>query len=117
MWVHNNFGCAISNYYIFTHVTFIQGKTEMAKHVADHVHGEKKNHFIRVDMSEYQEKSNVSRFIGSAPGYVGYEEGGILTNALMKAPNAVVLFDEVEKAHTDVLTIMLQLFDEVRFLF
>lgn len=57
----------------------------------------------------------VAKFIGAPPGYVGHQEGGILTEALTKAPNAVVLFDEVDKAHTDVLTIMLQLFDEVRF--
>jgi ATP-dependent Clp protease ATP-binding subunit ClpB len=58
--------------------------------------------------------NQVAKFIGAPPGYVGHQEGGILTEALTKAPNAVVLFDEVDKAHTDVLTIMLQLFDEVR---
>ncbi len=65
-------------------------------------------------MSEYQEKHEVAKFIGSPPGYVGHEEGGQLTKKLKQCPNAVVLFDEVDKAHTDVLTIMLQLFDEVR---
>lgn len=70
--------------------------------------------FIRLDMSEFQSKAEVSRFIGSPPGYVGYQEGGQLTKALQACPNAVVLFDEVEKAHPDVLTIMLQLFDEGR---
>lgn len=80
------------------------------------MHGEKsRTHFIRIDMSEYQEKHEVAKFIGAPPGYVGHQEGGILTEALSKAPDAVVLFDEVDKAHTDVLTIMLQLFDEVLF--
>ena len=71
--------------------------------------------FIRIDMSEYQEKHEVSKFIGSPPGYVGHEEGGQLTKALTEFPKAVVLFDEVEKAHPDVLTAMLQLFDEVSY--
>lgn len=62
-------------------------------------------------MSEYQEKHEVSKFIGSPPGYVGHEDGGQLTKALKSCPNAVVLFDEVEKAHIDVLTILLQVFD------
>lgn len=94
------------------------GKTELAKQVARYLHGDhssSKKGFIRVDMSEYQEKHEVSKFIGSPPGYVGHEEGGQLTKALRDCPNAVVLFDEIEKAHSDVLTIMLQLFDEVFF--
>lgn len=92
------------------------GKTELAKQVANYLHGDKsKTHFIRIDMSEYQEKHEVAKFIGAPPGYVGYQEGGALTEALEKAPNAVVLFDEVDKAHTDVLTTMLQLFDEVNY--
>lgn len=92
------------------------GKTELAKQIANYLHGDKsKTHFIRIDMSEYQEKHEVAKFIGAPPGYVGYQEGGMLTEALTKAPNAVVLFDEVDKAHPDVLTIMLQLFDEVNF--
>uniref|UniRef100_A0A8B9H3V9 ClpB homolog, mitochondrial AAA ATPase chaperonin n=1 Tax=Astyanax mexicanus TaxID=7994 RepID=A0A8B9H3V9_ASTMX len=70
--------------------------------------------FIRMDMSEFQEKHEVAKFIGSPPGYVGHEEGGQLTKQLKQCPNAVVLFDEVDKAHPDVLTIMLQLFDEGR---
>ncbi|CAH2225916.1 caseinolytic peptidase B homolog [Pelobates cultripes] len=70
--------------------------------------------FIRMDMSEFQEKHEVAKFIGSPPGYVGHEEGGQLTKKLKQCPNAVVLFDEVDKAHPDVLTIMLQLFDEGR---
>jgi len=97
---------------------YITGKTELAKQVASYLHGDKsKTHFIRVDMSEYQEKHEVAKFIGAPPGYVGYQEGGVLTEALAKAPDAVVLFDEVDKAHTDVLTTMLQLFDEVCLLF
>uniref|UniRef100_A0A8C0J021 ClpB family mitochondrial disaggregase n=1 Tax=Chelonoidis abingdonii TaxID=106734 RepID=A0A8C0J021_CHEAB len=70
--------------------------------------------FIRLDMSEFQERHEVAKFIGSPPGYVGHEEGGQLTKKLKQCPNAVVLFDEVDKAHPDVLTIMLQLFDEGR---
>ncbi|KAG8431500.1 hypothetical protein GDO86_018536 [Hymenochirus boettgeri] len=68
--------------------------------------------FIRMDMSEFQEKHEVAKFIGSPPGYVGHEEGGQLTKKLKQCPNAVFLFDEVDKAHPDVLTVMLQLFDE-----
>ena len=70
--------------------------------------------FIRIDMSEYQSKHEVSKFIGSPPGYIGHEQGGQLTSKLEKCPNAVVLLDEVEKAHPDVLSIMLQVFDEGR---
>ncbi|KAI5098572.1 caseinolytic peptidase B protein-like [Silurus meridionalis] len=90
------------------------GKTELAKQVARYIHKDIKKGFIRMDMSEFQEKHEVSKFIGSPPGYVGHEEGGQLTKQLKQCPNAVVLFDEVEKAHPDVLTIMLQLFDEGR---
>ncbi|XP_074649862.1 mitochondrial disaggregase-like [Tubulanus polymorphus] len=90
------------------------GKTELAKQVAQYLHKDVKKGFIRLDMSEYQEKHEVAKFIGSPPGYVGHDEGGQLTKALKKQPNAVVLFDEVDKAHPDVLTIMLQLFDEGR---
>ncbi|CAH8539439.1 unnamed protein product [Schistosoma bovis] len=88
------------------------GKTELAKQVAAYLHKDIKKGFIRIDMSEYQEKHEVSKFIGSPPGYVGHEEGGQLTRALAACPNAVVLFDETEKAHPDVLTALLQLFDE-----
>jgi len=73
-----------------------------------------KNGFIRIDMSEYSSKHEVSRLIGSPPGYVGHEEGGQLTTKLAQCPEAVVLLDEVEKAHPDVLTLMLQVFDEGR---
>ncbi|XP_074598533.1 mitochondrial disaggregase-like [Brevipalpus obovatus] len=90
------------------------GKTELAKQVAAYLHKNNSKGFIRLDMSEFQSKAEVSRFIGSPPGYVGYNEGGQLTKALQACPDAVVLFDEVEKAHPDVLTIMLQLFDEGR---
>ncbi|KAK7098087.1 mitochondrial disaggregase-like isoform X2 [Littorina saxatilis] len=90
------------------------GKTELAKQVAKYLHKDLKKGFIRMDMSEYQEKHEVSKFIGSPPGYVGHDEGGQLTRQLTEFPKAVVLFDEVEKAHPDVLTAMLQLFDEGR---
>ncbi|KAI8882482.1 hypothetical protein K501DRAFT_221194 [Backusella circina FSU 941] len=91
------------------------GKTELAKTLAQHLHGKQIDKgFIRIDMSEFQHKHDVSRFIGSPPGYVGYDEGGQLTEKLKECPNAVVLLDEVEKAHPDVLTVMLQLFDEGR---
>ncbi|CAF0926748.1 unnamed protein product [Didymodactylos carnosus] len=92
------------------------GKTELAKQVARYLNGDKKQNrcFIRIDMSEYQEKHEVSKLIGAPPGYIGYTEGGQLTDALQKCPSAIVLFDEVDKAHPDVLTVMLQLFDEGR---
>uniref|UniRef100_A0A8C1KFJ7 ClpB homolog, mitochondrial AAA ATPase chaperonin n=1 Tax=Cyprinus carpio TaxID=7962 RepID=A0A8C1KFJ7_CYPCA len=94
--------------------TVASGKTELAKQVARYMHKDIKKGFIRMDMSEFQEKHEVAKFIGSPPGYVGHEEGGQLTKKLKQCPNAVVLFDEVDKAHPDVLTIMLQLFDEGR---
>eukprot|EP00117_Sycon_ciliatum_P035108 scpid44460/ scgid0898/ Caseinolytic peptidase B protein homolog; Suppressor of potassium transport defect 3 len=90
------------------------GKTELAKQVSQYLHKDKKDAFIRFDMSEYQQKHEVAKFIGSPPGYVGYDQGGQLTSRLQKFPEAVVLFDEVEKAHPDVLTALLQLFDEGR---
>ncbi|MEE6473344.1 hypothetical protein FKM82_009971 [Ascaphus truei] len=90
------------------------GKTELAKQTAKYLHKDIKKGFIRLDMSEFQERHEVAKFIGSPPGYVGHEEGGQLTKKLKQCPNAVVLFDEVDKAHLDVLTIMLQLFDEGR---
>uniref|UniRef100_A0A8V5GVP7 Uncharacterized protein n=1 Tax=Melopsittacus undulatus TaxID=13146 RepID=A0A8V5GVP7_MELUD len=90
------------------------GKTELAKQTAKYIHKDIKKGFIRLDMSEFQERHEVAKFIGSPPGYVGHEEGGQLTKRLRQCPNAVVLFDEVDKAHPDVLTIMLQLFDEGR---
>ncbi|XP_063685201.1 mitochondrial disaggregase-like [Bolinopsis microptera] len=93
------------------------GKTETAKQLAAHKNDnnpDSKVSFIRIDMSEFQERHEVSKFIGSPPGYIGHDEGGQLTKALTDHPESVVLFDEVEKAHPDVLNIMLQLFDEGR---
>ena len=90
------------------------GKTELAKQLAKYMHGKNPKGFIRLDMSEYQQKHEVSKFIGAPPGYIGFDSGGQVTDKLRECPNAVVLFDEVEKAHPDVLTIMLQLFDEGR---
>ncbi|XP_054006541.1 caseinolytic peptidase B protein homolog [Hylaeus anthracinus] len=90
------------------------GKTELAKQLAAYIHKNKKDGFIRLDMSEYQEKHEVAKLIGAPPGYVGHDDGGQLTKLLKKCPNAVVLFDEVDKAHPDVLTVLLQLFDEGR---
>ncbi|XP_076277151.1 mitochondrial disaggregase [Lasioglossum baleicum] len=90
------------------------GKTELAKQLAGYIHKNKQDGFIRLDMSEYQQKHEVAKLIGAPPGYVGHDDGGQLTKLLKKRPNAVVLFDEVDKAHPDVLTVLLQLFDEGR---
>lgn len=90
------------------------GKTELAKQVAYYMHEDDKDGFIRLDMSEYQHQHEVSKFIGAPPGYMGYDDGGQLTKRLKRCPNAVVLFDEVEKAHPDILTCLLQTFDEGR---
>eukprot|EP01137_Pigoraptor_chileana_P011897 Opistho-2@63503 len=90
------------------------GKTELAKQIANYIHENNDKGFIRIDMSEFQTKHEVSKFIGAPPGYIGHDEGGQLTETLRACPNAVVLLDEVEKAHPDVLTVMLQLFDEGR---
>lgn len=87
------------------------GKTHLAKELSQWLF-DKREALIRIDMSEYSEKHNVSRLIGSPPGYVGYNEGGQLTEAVRRQPYAVVLFDEIEKAHPDVFNIMLQIFDE-----
>jgi ATP-dependent Clp protease ATP-binding subunit ClpC len=87
------------------------GKTELAKVLADFFFGSSEN-LIRVDMSEYMEKHNVSKLIGSPPGYVGYGDGGQLTEAVRRKPYSVVLFDEIEKAHPDVFNIMLQMLDD-----
>ncbi|MBU6382845.1 MAG: AAA family ATPase [Verrucomicrobia bacterium] len=89
------------------------GKTELVKALAEQLF-DKEDAIIRLDMSEYMEKHSVSRLVGSPPGYVGYEEGGQLTEALRRKPYAVVLFDELEKAHHDVFNILLQIFDEGR---
>ncbi|KAJ8667136.1 hypothetical protein QAD02_008798 [Eretmocerus hayati] len=90
------------------------GKTELAKQLAAYIHRNKSDSFIRLDMSEYQEKHEAAKLIGAPPGYVGHDDGGQLTKLLKKSPSAVVLFDEVDKAHPDVLTVLLQLFDEGR---
>jgi len=89
------------------------GKTESAKTLAKFLFDDSKN-LIRFDMSEYMEKHSVSRLVGAAPGYVGYEEGGQLTEAVRRKPYSVVLFDEVEKAHPDVFNILLQVLDDGR---
>ena len=89
------------------------GKTELAKTLAEFLFNDE-DAIIRIDMSEYMEKHNVSRLVGAPPGYVGYEEGGQLTEAVRRKPYSVVLFDEIEKAHPDVFNIMLQIFDDGR---
>ena len=89
------------------------GKTELAKTLAEALFDSEKN-LVRIDMSEYMEKFSVSRLIGAPPGYVGYEEGGQLTEAVRRKPYSVVLFDEVEKAHPDVFNILLQVLDDGR---
>ena len=87
------------------------GKTYLAKKLAEYLF-ENPNPFIRIDMSEYMEKFNVSRLVGSPPGYVGYEEGGLLTERVRRHPYSVVLLDEIEKAHPDVFNLLLQVMDE-----
>ncbi|QGM30969.1 AAA domain-containing protein [Bacillus sp. N3536] len=89
------------------------GKTELAKSLAANLF-DSEEHFIRIDMSEYMEKHSVSRLVGAPPGYIGYEEGGQLTEAVRRNPYSVVLLDEIEKAHPDVANILLQLMDDGR---
>ncbi|MBR5598877.1 MAG: ATP-dependent chaperone ClpB [Alphaproteobacteria bacterium] len=89
------------------------GKTELAKSLAEFLFNDE-NAILRIDMSEYMEKHSVSRLIGSPPGYVGYEEGGQLTESVRRRPYQVILFDEIEKAHTDVFNILLQVLDDGR---
>ena len=89
------------------------GKTELAKALAQSLFDDEKN-IVRIDMSEYMEKFSVSRLIGAPPGYVGYEEGGQLTEAVRRKPYSVVLFDEIEKAHPDVFNVLLQVLDDGR---
>jgi ATP-dependent Clp protease ATP-binding subunit ClpB len=89
------------------------GKTEVAKSLAYELFDDE-SHMIRIDMSEYMEKFSVSRLIGSPPGYVGYEEGGQLTEAVRRNPYSIVLFDEIEKAHPEVLNLLLQILDDGR---
>ena len=89
------------------------GKTELAKSLAASLFDDE-NNMVRIDMSEYMEKYSVSRLIGAPPGYVGYEEGGQLTEAVRRKPYSVVLFDEIEKAHPDVFNVLLQVLDDGR---
>ena len=89
------------------------GKTELAKALAENLFDDEQN-MVRIDMSEYMEKHSVSRLIGAPPGYVGYEEGGQLTEAVRRKPYSVVLFDEIEKAHPDVFNVLLQVLDDGR---
>lgn len=98
--------------FIFLGTTGV-GKTELAKALADYLFNDE-NMMTRIDMSEYQEKFSVTRLIGSPPGYVGYDEGGQLTEAVRRKPYSVVLFDEIEKAHPDVFNILLQVLDDGR---
>ena len=87
------------------------GKTELAKALAVFLF-DKKDAILRLDMSEYMEKHSVSKLIGAPPGYVGYEEGGSLTEAVRRRPYQIILFDEIEKAHPDIFNILLQVLDE-----
>ncbi len=89
------------------------GKTELTKALAESLFDDERN-MVRIDMSEYMEKFSVSRLIGAPPGYVGYDEGGELTEAVRRKPYSVVLFDEIEKAHPDVFNILLQILDDGR---
>lgn len=89
------------------------GKTELTKALAGFLF-DSEDHLIRLDMSEFMEKHSVARLIGAPPGYVGYEEGGYLTEAIRRKPYAVILFDEIEKAHPDVFNILLQVLDDGR---
>ena len=88
-------------------------KQSLSKALAEAMFGDE-NNLIRIDMSEYMEKHSVSRLIGSPPGYVGYEEGGQLTETVRRNPYSVILFDEIEKAHPDVFNILLQILDDGR---
>ncbi|MBI34336.1 MAG: ATP-dependent chaperone ClpB [Flavobacteriales bacterium] len=98
--------------FIFIGTTGV-GKTELAKALSEYLFNDR-NAMVRIDMSEYQEKHSVSRLVGSPPGYVGYEEGGQLTEAVRRKPYSVVLFDEIEKAHPDVFNTLLQVLDDGR---
>jgi len=89
------------------------GKTELAKTLAEHLF-DSEDHIVRIDMSEYQERHTVARLIGAPPGYIGYEEGGQLTEAVRRKPYSVILFDEIEKAHPEVFNVLLQLLDDGR---
>ena len=99
--------------FIFLGLTGV-GKTELAKALTENMFDDEKN-LIRIDMSEYMEKHAVSRLVGAPPGYVGYDEGGQLTEAVRRKPYSVILFDEIEKAHPDVFNILLQVLDDGRY--
>jgi ATP-dependent Clp protease ATP-binding subunit ClpB len=96
--------------FIFMGTTGV-GKTELSKALADYLFNDD-NAMVRIDMSEYQERHSVSRLIGAPPGYVGYDEGGQLTEAVRRKPYSVILLDEIEKAHPDVFNILLQVLDD-----
>lgn len=98
--------------FIFLGTTGV-GKTELARALAEYLF-DQENAMVRIDMSEYQEKHTVSRLIGAPPGYVGYDEGGQLTEAVRRRPYSVILLDEIEKAHPDVFNILLQVLDDGR---
>ena len=98
--------------FIFLGTTGV-GKSELAKTLADYLFNDE-NAMTRIDMSEYQEKHSVSRLVGAPPGYIGYEEGGQLTEAVRRRPYSIILFDEIEKAHPDVFNVLLQVLDEGR---
>src|SRR5204862_6912263 len=98
--------------FLFTGPTGV-GKTELAKALAEFLFDDERA-MVRIDMGEYQEKHTVARLIGAPPGYVGYDEGGQLTEAVRRRPYAVVLLDEIEKAHPDVFNVLLQLMDDGR---
>ena len=109
-------GCRIPNRpigsFIFLGPTGV-GKTELARALAEFLFDDEQA-MVRIDMSEYQERHTVSRLVGAPPGYVGYEEGGQLTEAVRRKPYSVVLFDEIEKAHAEVFNILLQVLDDGR---
>ena len=98
--------------FIFMGTTGV-GKTELSKALAEYLFSDE-NSMVRIDMSEYQERHSVSRLIGAPPGYVGYDEGGQLTEAVRRKPYSVILLDEIEKAHPDVFNILLQVLDDGR---
>ena len=98
--------------FIFLGTTGV-GKTELAKALAEYLFDDE-NMMTRIDMSEYQEKFSATRLVGAPPGYVGYDEGGQLTEAIRRKPYSVVLFDEIEKAHPDVFNVLLQVLDDGR---